>query len=317
LIFGHGLVGAPVTCDVRCHVSAFTTSLDGARIAYEAHGAGSPALVFVHGWSCHRGYWDAQLMPLSANGLVVALDLAGHGESDATRQSWSIAAFGADVAAVIDDLGLKDAILIGHSMGADVILEALRRVKSRVWGLVLVDQHRQLSEFMTETQVRERMAPLRANFADTTKAFVRGMFPASANPSLVERVSTDMSSAPQEIALDILEATWNYGRNVPAILSELGVPLVSINSQDPSTDIESMRRHGIDVILMPGVGAVPGRRAGGGAGLLPLALGPAPAPGVRVRGPGLSALRRPAADPRGGDRAPRGPAAARRAGAGR
>jgi pimeloyl-ACP methyl ester carboxylesterase len=56
-------------------------------------------------------------------------------------------------AAVIDDLGLKDAILIGHSMGADVILEALRRVKSRVWGLVLVDQHRQLSEFMTETQV--------------------------------------------------------------------------------------------------------------------------------------------------------------------
>ena len=63
--------------------------------------------------------------------------------------------------------------------------------------------------------------------------------------------------------------------------------------------------------------AVPGRRAAGGAGLAPLALGAAPAPGVCARGPGLSALRRPAADPRGGDRAPRGPAAARRAGAGR
>ena len=48
-----------------------------------------------------------------------------------------------------------------------------------------------------------------------------------------------------------------------------------------------------------------------------LALGAAPAPGVCARGPGLSALRRPAADPRGGDRAPRGPGAARRAAAGR
>ena len=61
----------------------------------------------------------------------------------------------------------------------------------------------------------------------------------------------------------------------------------------------------------------PRPRAAGGAGLAPLALGAAPAPGVCARGPGLSALRRPAADPRGGDRAPRGPGAARRAGAGR
>ena len=67
----------------------------------------------------------------------------------------------------------------------------------------------------------------------------------------------------------------------------------------------------------PRADAVPGRRVAGGAGLAPLVLGAAPAPGVCARGPGLSALRRPAADPRGGDRAPRGPGAARRAGAGR
>ena len=118
---------------------AFATSRDGNRIAYETRGAGSPALLFVHGWSCNRRYWDSQLTPFSAHARVVALDLAGHGESDATRQTWSIAAFGADVVAVVDDLDLDDAILVGHSMGADVILEAAANSRSRVRGLVWVD----------------------------------------------------------------------------------------------------------------------------------------------------------------------------------
>ena len=235
-------------------MTAFATSPDGTRIAYEAHGEGSPALVLVHGWSCHRGYWDAQLRELSATASVVAVDLAGHGESGVTRQAWSIAAFGADVAAVVDDLALQDVILIGHSMGADVSLEASRNLKNRVRGLVWVDQHRQLSRFMSEVQVRERVAPFRADFVNTTKTFVRGMFPASASALLVERICAEMSARPQKIALDALEATWNYGRHVPAVLSELGLPLVSINPRDSAIDIESMRRHGADVVLMADVG---------------------------------------------------------------
>jgi len=238
-------------------MTAFATSFDGTRIAYERHGAGSPALVFVHGWSCNRRYWDGQLMPLSTTALVVALDLAGHGESGLTRKTWSIAAFGADVAAVVDYLALEHVILVGHSMGADVILEASRHVKNRICGLVWVDEHRQLSRFMSEDRVRERMAPFRADFASTVETFVRGLFSASADASLVERVITDLSTAPQNIALSALKSTWNYGRDVPAILAELRLPVVSINPQDSSIDIQSMRRYGVDVVLMPGVGHFP------------------------------------------------------------
>jgi hypothetical protein len=66
----------------------------------------------------------------------------------------------------------------------------------------------------------------------------------------------------------------------------------------------------------PRADAVPGRRAAGGAGLALLALGAAPTPGVCARGLGLSALRRPAADPRGGDGVPRRAPAPRGARAG-
>jgi len=59
----------------------FVTSADGIHIAYEAYGEGTPALVFVHGWSCDRSHWAAQLQPFSRQFKVVAVDLAGHGES--------------------------------------------------------------------------------------------------------------------------------------------------------------------------------------------------------------------------------------------
>lgn len=246
-----------LSSNVRRYVTRRAISADGTSIVYAARGSGSPALVFVHGWSCNRTYWAAQLPALSKSNLVVALDLAGHGESGCTRQDWNIAAFGADVTAVVADLALDAVVLVGHSMGGDVILEASRRLGSRVRALILVDQHYQLSRFMTEAQVRQRVAPFRANFVETVYAFVCTLFPAYADPALVERIANQMSSAPQQVALGALEATWNYARGVPAVLSELRVPVVALNAERSATDIESMRRHGVNVVLMPRTGHFP------------------------------------------------------------
>lgn len=114
-----------------------------------------------------------------------------------------------------------------------------------------------IASLLTEVQVRERVASFRTDFASATHAFAQGLFLPSADPSLVERVAKDISSAPRQIALCALEATWNYAREVPAVLSRLKLPVVAINSQAWQTDIESMRRHGVDVISMPDVGHFP------------------------------------------------------------
>ncbi|MDX1450575.1 MAG: alpha/beta hydrolase, partial [Acidimicrobiia bacterium] len=97
-------------------------SFDGIPITYEVHGRKSPTLVFVHGWSCDRRYWREQLEPFSHEYRVVAIDLAGHGDSGSGRQEPTIRSFGADVAAVVRELGLERVVLIGHSMGGDVIM---------------------------------------------------------------------------------------------------------------------------------------------------------------------------------------------------
>ena len=244
-------------------MASTATSTDGTLIAFEAQGSGLPALVFVHGWSCDRTYWQAQFGPLSAHAQCVVLDLAGHGESDTARADLTIAAFGEDVAAVVRALALESVVLIGHSMGGDVILEAALQLRDCVRGLVWVDTYDQLDQFRSFDQVCERMAPFRMDFVTTTRDFVRKMFPRSADVSLVERVAMDMSSAPPRIALSAMEAAMNYGRRVPAVLRELRLPLAAINPGGPATDVSSLRRHGVEVALIPDVGHFPMMEAHG------------------------------------------------------
>ena len=240
--------------DARTDGPPVVASADGIPIAYETLGEGPIALVFVHGWSCDRQYWDAQLQPFAQNFQVVAVDLAGHGASGLGRDTQTMAAFGADVAAVADELGLQRMVLIGHSMGGDVIMEAARRLQGRVAGLVWVDTYRRLPTDRTEEQLEAFLAQFRSDFVGTTSAFVRTMFPAGADPLLVDRVATDMAAAPPAIALSALESALRYAHEIPAVRAELDLPIVAINADNQPTDVASMQRHGVDVVIMPGVG---------------------------------------------------------------
>jgi len=122
----------------------FASSPDSIRIAYDVRGDGIPALIFVHGWSCDRSYWKNQVVSFSKNFKVVTVDLAGHGESGLGRKSWTIEAFGSDVVAVVKKLGLKRVMLIGHSMGGDVIAETARQLPGIVVGLIMIDTYKKL-----------------------------------------------------------------------------------------------------------------------------------------------------------------------------
>jgi pimeloyl-ACP methyl ester carboxylesterase len=230
------------------------TSADGISIAYELHGEASPALIFVHGWSCDRSYWAGQVEPFSQQFTVIAIDLAGHGESGVERTAWTIESFGDDVAAVVKEVGLERIILIGHSMGGNVIAEAARRLLGRVIGMVWVDTYKQLGRGRTSEEIRTFMAGFRANFVDATRTSVRDMFPTNADRSLVDRVAMDMSAAPPTVALGALESTFGYSREMPRSLDELKLRVIAINPDYKPTDVASLERHGVQVMLMPGAG---------------------------------------------------------------
>jgi pimeloyl-ACP methyl ester carboxylesterase len=80
------------------------------------------------------------------------------------------------------------------------------------------------------------------------------MFVPSSDADLVEWVVTDMSAAPPEIAIGSMVHSLSNDGPILARLGELTAPVVAINPDHPATDVESLGRHGVKTVIMPGVG---------------------------------------------------------------
>jgi pimeloyl-ACP methyl ester carboxylesterase len=139
-----------------------------ALIHHIVAGAGSPPIVFVHGLACSHTDWQRQIEHFSAGHLTVAVDLPGHGATPAAADGASIERCGMDVAALLRARALPPAVLVGHSLGCRVVLDAGLRAPEHVAGIVLVDGSRFAP---AATQAFE------ARFAaGEYKALMRGLF---------------------------------------------------------------------------------------------------------------------------------------------
>lgn len=107
-------------------MSMFTVK-DGTEIFYKDWGKGQP-LVFHHGWPLSADDWDAQTMFFLSKGFrVIAHDRRGHGRSSQTMDGNEMDTYAADMAALIDHLGIKGAIHIGHSTGGGEVTRYVAR----------------------------------------------------------------------------------------------------------------------------------------------------------------------------------------------
>ena len=105
-------------------------------------GSSTPPIVFVHGFLCSHRDWQHQVSHFLSDHTVVSCDLRGHGDSLRGEEPMTIETVGGDVARLLGEENLTGAILVGHSMGCRVVMEAWRQAKDRVSSLVLVDGSR-------------------------------------------------------------------------------------------------------------------------------------------------------------------------------
>jgi pimeloyl-ACP methyl ester carboxylesterase len=233
-------------------------SADGVPIHYETTGTGRPAVVLVHCWTCDGGFWRGQEPRLAKSRQVVTLDLAGHGRSGRTRPDYTMEAFGEDVKAVADALKLDRMVLVGHSMGGAVILEAAKRLGGRVVGLVPIDTLLDVEEPVDPKQIDGVLAKMRADYKGETTAFLRQyLFATTTPPAVADRVLIQTTTFPTEIALSALRNNWSY-RAAPAF-EAVKVPIVAVNGDRFPTNFEANRRHApqFDALIMKGVGHYP------------------------------------------------------------
>lgn len=229
-------------------------SRDGTPISYEVIGAGEPTLVFVHGWSCDARYWRAQVPYFSKSHRVVVLDLAGHGHSGMARKRYTMSAFGEDVRAVTEAAGGRNVILIGHSMGGQVMVEAARLMPARVTGLIGVDTLENIEYPLTRGELKKMMTPLKKDFRAGSREFMGGMISPDTDPQLREWILADVSAAPPAAALSAMNEMMELyiTGDAARIFEKVRVPVITVNGDQWPVNYEANRRHMLsyDALIM-------------------------------------------------------------------
>jgi len=248
-----GLAGCVATTPKTEQQTTVTVkSVDGSPIVYGTRGQGEPVIVFIHCWTCNHTFWDAQIDYFSKQYQVVWLDLAGHGESGSRRQRYTMQAFGQDVAAAVNQVGAHKVILVGHSMGGPVAVEAAKQLGDRAIGIVGVDTFYTPFEYPTSQEaIAAFVKPFETDFHGTSDKMVRSMFTPQADPAAIEAIATKFSVANSEVGVSAMYELFDWNAHqAPADLQRFSDTLYNINAA-PTGKEPPPNSH---VVMVPGVG---------------------------------------------------------------
>ena len=207
------------------------------HINFLVRGTDDPTLIFVHGFGCSLDDWEEQFKGLSSRFRCVALDLPGHGNS-AKLEPISIEIMGTAVNRVKDQIAAPSTILIGHSMGCRVTVEAFEQAAATVSGLVFVDGSFLDSDLQSSIKSIKNAID-RAGMDAFTRRFFSDMFLESSDPDLRERFIARAQGLNarfrEELFLDLVR--WDANKLSDA-LRRISVPALVLQSTYMDSDLK-------------------------------------------------------------------------------
>lgn len=111
--------------------------LHGDHVAYLDEGQGE-VILLIHGMAGSSQTWRSVIRPLSRNYRVVAPDLLGHGRSAKPRSDYSLGAFAVSLRDLLDELGVAQATVVGHSLGGGVAMQFVYQHPDYARRLILI-----------------------------------------------------------------------------------------------------------------------------------------------------------------------------------
>ena len=267
-----------------------------ARVAYADTGHGRPALVWLHGALCSHADWAGSLAHFAPRHRCIAPDLPGHGASPAGPAAIGVRAYALVVRELCAALALDDVVLVAHSMGCRVALQAAVGLGGEdpacagplpgLRGLVLVDGAYLTPRLLGDADVAERQAlagQARARAAalyETAAPMERAargfgqMFFDPAFDAVRDRMVERARALPPEVARALMPdfAAWDV-EHMEQVLPRLRVPVlafvctymnsaherVRLGAETRTPWIEALQQHvrELDLVRVPGTGHFP------------------------------------------------------------
>jgi pimeloyl-ACP methyl ester carboxylesterase len=218
----------------------------------EVRGAGSPALVFIHGLSCDHSDWEEQVRHFEARHRCISVDLPGHGASPSGGRPLGIERFIAEahetVAPQVRSSGGR-AVVFGHSMGCRVAMGVAARLGAQAAGIVLVDGSRFGSGDPEAIRASVLAKVAEIGIEQTMENTFVPMFTADSPADLKARAIARAKALDPLLAPGLLAdmAAWDAA-NIQRVVGEIRIPLMAIQS----TSIDASRNR---TIIAPGQGS--------------------------------------------------------------
>lgn len=193
------------------NAAGYLETQDGAKIYYEDHGGGQPILL-VHGWLCSSRFWQRNVPALANQFRVVTFDLRGHGNSSKILTGHTLRQYARDAREVVEQLGLEGAVLVGWSMGGEVVLsyheqygmdrrlKALGLVDSAPFPFGPADWNNHALRNFNYDGLNAMFAEHSANPRDFAAAFTTRMFRQKPSGAEMDWVVAEMMKTPAWIA---------------------------------------------------------------------------------------------------------------------
>ena len=218
--------------------------IEGLSIHAEVHGKAEPALVFLHYWGGTSRTWRQVTAELEGQFKTVAYDARGWGKSDKASTGYKMADLADEALSLVKALGIKQYVLVGHSMGGKVAQLAASRRPEGLLGLILVAPAQPTPRHNPE-EMRQGQLHAYDNRENVLKAIASGRLTArSPSPEILEQIVQDSLSGSREATMaypmeSILE-------DISPDVAKIKVPTILLAGE--LDQVDSIERHKTEVL---------------------------------------------------------------------
>lgn len=266
-----------VDFEFRAAKSQILTTTDGTKIQIFIDGpkipdVEKPTVLFIHGYVLSSAIWSYQFELLREEYNVIAFDIRGHGSSSVGSNDINLESYADDIHEVINELDLKNLVIVGHSTGGVVALSYLKNyeeeVKERIVGLCLTStlaeppyhSLKNVSEAMSRFSFAGRTFQALSDVPILGYPLARFAMGKKASSAVIEFVRRSIASTDAEVSNQVLRMLLNFSF-IDELKNFTGKSCVIVGSSDPVTPLSDAlfiaETLGGEVDIIHDVGHVP------------------------------------------------------------